>query len=95
MNASQTALVTAIVSAFVASAAQYLGIAKPALETVDVVERQLERREAQISRRELRVNALEDELEVCVGRPIARGATPALAARAAASVDMLEGELSP
>ena len=83
MNASQTALVTAIAGALVASAAQYLGVTNPALQTVVTVESQLERREAQITRRESRVNALEDELSACLGRPVARGVTPALAAKAA------------
>lgn len=87
MTSSQTALATAIVSALVASTAQYLGVTNPALQTVTTVESQLERRDAQITRRESRVNALEDELEGCLGRPVARGATPALAAR---SLEALE-----
>ena len=44
---------------------------------------QLDKREAQIARREERVVQLEDWLEECRGRPVARGATPGAASRAA------------
>ena len=81
----RSALLSALGSALLTAAAQYLGLTKPARDGYDLAEKLLEHREAQVERRERRIEMLEEALERCEGRPIARGATPAAAARAARS----------
>lgn len=80
------AILFALAGILASSLAQYLGVTEPALRSktdavagLELAERTLDRREKQIDRRELRIGNLEDELETCLGRPIARGPTPALA----------------
>jgi len=58
-----------------------------ALAAMQFASGQLDKREAQIERREQRVVELEDALEACKGAPIPRGVTPAQAARAAAAME--------
>jgi type II secretory pathway pseudopilin PulG len=82
-------LLAAVVSGVLAVATQYGLVTAPAktqaseaTTALTTIERLLDLRERQIERREQRVGDLEDRLEACEGAPIARGLTPALAARA-------------
>ena len=59
-----------------------------ALAAMQFASGQLDKREAQIQRREERVIQLEDELEECRGHPIPRGVTPKAAERDAMRLEM-------
>lgn len=82
-DARRAAILTALGSALVTAAAQYVGVTRPASDGLAVAERQLDKREAQITRREERIGDLEGALEECIGQPIARGPTRSLASKAA------------
>jgi len=83
LSAAQSAALTALATALVATAAQYLGVTEPALRKgsealagLELAERQLVKQEirldtraAKIERREARIEELETALETC-GRGI-------------------------
>lgn len=93
--AQRSALVSAIVTALATAVGQHFAEVAPARKEAyianyerssvqlayEILAKQLDKRERQIERRELRVNNLEDALEECRGQPVARGATPGLALR--------------